>query len=162
MTEYERLLVIEKINKKIELSKIREDKRLRKDELKEMIELEFSWALNDINKEFSQCSHRIWFYWGSFTSCNNKDFYVYDEENKKFSYNRYICLECNGVICTKDWKWFEKENIVLKTRKNINIAMYQKQYYQLLYSHTVEESQSLIIEEFNKNIVKPKKKIKQK
>ena len=130
-----------------------------------MIGLEFIWALTGVKKEgISQCNHDILNYYGSYSLGDTPrvklEFQVYDEEDEDFTYNKYKCLECGKLIQVEDWQEFEKEKIVLKNRKEINPFKYQDLYYQLLYNHSVEEAQRMLIEEFNKTKGLTKKKTK--
>lgn len=124
-----------------------------------------------IKKEFScstfSCDHTIWLYDGSYYLLKDfrhehddycKEYSETNAENKYFNYsfiyNRYVCLECGKKIEIRDWEKFEKTHFVLKNQnKNnpFNVDYYRNFYYQLLYANNIEDSQQLLIEEFNKN-----------
>jgi len=194
MTEQERKIVIDRINKNIEKSKLREEKIKRKEELqqcdqvkeylellseikkldselmflnteKDMIRLEFIWGFNSKVKSegFSPCSHDIWIYLGSYgllldPQGEHDIYYLCEEDDEKFSHNKYFCLECGKTICLENWQQFEKDNLVLKNKDDRNGEKYQQLYYQLLYQYEVSKSRDMVINEFNKN----KKLIKKK
>ena len=193
MTEQERLAIVERIKKDLELQSLREKTKIKRKELiqnekvkeyletekiikklnkelrllkneQQMIELEFIWALTGVKKsDIFQCNHDIWIYYGSYslgeTPWVELEFQVYNEEADDFSYNKYMCLECRKLIQVEDWQKFEKEEFVLKNRKENNPSKYQNLYYQLLYNYSVDESQRMVIEEFYKNKVLTKKKV---
>lgn len=133
------------------------------------VALEFIWAFKSriADENISPCHHQIWIYTGSYFErfYNGIGYFPFrcdDEQNKNFSYNEYACLECGEIIRVSNWEEFEQTHIVLKNSEDIDIEKYMELYYQLLYTHSIEESQSLVTLEFNKNILEPKKKIKQK
>ena len=187
MTEPERLIVIERIKKDLELQKICEQNKKRLEELKQnelvkeylklfneieelnkqlcyfeneeqAISKEFVWALNTKYKAegFSSCNHDIWMYigsygWKDYGFFDGYNYLIDDESKENFNVNKYKCLECGIYINVTDWNRFEQDNFVLKNRKDLDGEAYMFLYYQLLYNHTVEEAQKLVIEEFNKN-----------
>lgn len=133
------------------------------------INLEFIWAFKSRidDENISPCNHPIWMYTGAYAEIyyDNVGYYntpCDNEESENFLHNEYICLECGEIIRVSNWEEFEQNHTVLKNIEDIDIEKYMKLYYQLLYTHTIEESQGLIIEEFNKSTIEPKKKIKQK
>lgn len=110
--------------------------------------------------DIQPCKHDVWIYTGSYSqNSHNEELKnrIYDEINKSFRYNKYTCLECGEQITTDDWQEFEKNNYVLKNRKDIDSKKYTEMYYQFLYNYPVETSRKMLIEEFEKN--KPKIKI---
>lgn len=133
------------------------------------VNLEFIWAFKSRidDKKMSPCNHQIWMYTGSYSEIFYQTIGYYNtpcdnEESECFLHNEYICLECGEIIRVSNWEEFEQSHIVLKNMEDIDIEKYMALYYQLLYTHSIEEAQNLIIQEFNKNITEPKKKIKQK
>lgn len=196
MTEQERLIVVERIKKDLELQKEREQKRNKLEELKQneavreylrvsneirklskelsflktkedAIYWEFLWAFySKVKSEgFSPCNHDIWMYigsygWEDYGFFEGHDYIIEDENREDFYVNKYKCLECGICKNVTDWNKFEEDNFVLKNRKDSNVQQYMDLYYHLLYNHTIEESQRMLIEEFNKNKVLVKKKIK--
>lgn len=145
---------IGKLNKELKFFKSKE----------EMTELEFICAFNSKikNEGFLPCNHEIWIYSGSFGLWedprweHDHNFRIFDESDKEFGYNEYICLECGKVIKVEDYEEFEKNNFVLKNRRDMSVTKYQSIYYQLLYTNTVKDSQRMVIDEFNKNLTKKK------
>lgn len=196
MTEQERLIVIERIKKDLELQKKHEQKKERREELKQneavreylrvsneirklskelsflknkgdAVYWEFLWAFySKVKSEgFSSCNHDIWMYigsygWEDYGFFEGREYIIEDENREDFDVNKYKCLECGICRNVTDWNKFEEDNFVLKNRKDLNVQQYMKLYYHLLYTHTVEEAQKLIIEKFNKNKTLTIKKIK--
>lgn len=123
-----------------------------------VVENEFAKSIN-FQKRFS-CKHDIWLFAGSFTDYTDEQnqylFLLEDELDKNFSFNKYVCLECGEVVKEHNFSTFEENHFVLKNRDDINVATYIKMYYQLLYNHSVCNSQLLIIDEFNKKKIKRK------
>jgi len=142
--------------------------------MEDIVSFEFSGVLTDENRvrDFSRCNHDIWMYYGSYGmlfnsfSCNPRFIDVKNEWDNNFSFNKYICLECGEVIKSSDWKYFEKENIVLKNESesfdmcHCNFLKYQQLYYKLLYNYSIEEANDLIVKEFYKGRRYPKRKIR--
>lgn len=140
------------------------------DSVEEIINTEFLRGFNlwERYNKFSCCNHGIWMYEGSYAYFSN--FYnehgryilVDNEDDERFTCNYYICLECGRKIKVEKLKWqeFENNNLILKNRNDIAVNKYMDLYRELLYNHTIEESQRMLIEEFNKNKVLVKKKIK--
>jgi len=116
------------------------------------------------------CNHKVWLYNGSYYKYTNfkneEDYMRYNQEDLsnntyKFSYNKYVCLECREEIkiSKSDWEQFENTHLVLKRNDYIDISYYQNLYYQLLYSnYKFSDAKQIIIDEFNKD---NKNKVKQ-
>ena len=66
-----------------------------------------------INYEI-ECNHDIWMYAGSYSidsskytnSSNPKYSLCYDENSKRFIFNKYICLGCGSIIKPKNYLRF--------------------------------------------------------
>ena len=113
----------------------------------------------DFFKEFNNnCNHDIYVYIGSYrietdfpnTSCLREG-KLSNESCVNFTYNKYVCLSCGLIIEVSNWEEFEENNIVFKNYKNINVSKYRQLYFELLFNHTVEEANELIINEYIKN-----------
>lgn len=156
--EIEKFLEDEKIREYLKL--VNELEQLEKEQKKfsnskeKMIEYEFAMELEDITgKKITNCQHEIWIYEGSY---GYKENYptgikrVYDEESYKFHCNRYKCLECGKKTENYIWNWrnFEQENFVLKSRNIENVEFYRNLYYKLLFEYPTEEAQEKLIQEF--------------
>ena len=116
---------------------------------------EFTWA--NINGK-DDCSHEIWIYEGSYYCLTDPwgehDHYCKcdDESHTDFEYNIYVCLSCEKFAKVNDWQSFEGTHTVLKSRAlDKNPHYYTKMFYQLLYTHSVEEAQRKLIEAFNQD-----------
>lgn len=145
------------------IENVRNEQLLFNGSYEKMINLEFSWAFNSRLKgeDFSLCKHDIWVYTGSYArDLSNKTSYLLseDEHVDNFKYNSYECLECGKKLNCIDWLDFESKNFVLKDRNNLDVFNYRKLYYQLLFEHSVSESQEIVIKEFNSRKVKKLKK----
>lgn len=170
--------VVKKYLKLLNDINITEEKLKKYESLEEIINWEFSAVFRRYRKDIAltPCNHEIWIYDGSYYLKQDR-FCEHDIETKEYSedkeiifkysddwdflYNRYICLECGNKIETKDWKKFENSNFVLKNQNpqtDFGTQYYVDKYYQLLYKNNINESQNLIIEEFNKNKEKVLKK----
>ena len=122
-----------------------------------------------INYEI-ECNHDIWMYAGSYSidsskytnSSNPKYSLCYDENSKRFIFNKYICLGCGSIIKPKNYLRFEKTHCVLKNYIDLDIQKYTELYYRLLCSFSLEESKFILMDEFNYNKDKTKKKILEK
>ena len=154
--------VLKYLQLKKEVNDIKNKQKIFMNDKRKMIEWEFDWAFHRrINSsDFSDCQHSIWIYEGSYLEdygdrfSKEDEYCCYDENDKDFSYNKYVCLECDKTVRIKDYKSFEEKNLVLKNRDDNNIELYRWIYYQELYNSTVEEAQAYVISEFYKNMAK--------
>lgn len=117
-------------------------------------------------QDFKPCNHEIWIYSGSYCldkehDCGKKDLYLgYDEDDNNFHHNEYTCLECGKKEEISNWKDFEEKEFILKNKDNINPEKYMQLYYQLLCERKPCIAQRIVVDEFNKNKRKQKKKIR--
>lgn len=98
----------------------------------------------EFEKKIYYCEHSVWLYLKSYASCGpNLLMECENEDDERFAYNSYGCLECGKLKIIKEWKNFEKENVVLnaKYQKLIDI---RKEYFKLLYENDVEFVNKLI------------------
>jgi len=167
LAQLKELLQDENVKRYLEIKNhienVRNEQLLFNGSYEKMINLEFSWAFNSRLKgeDFSLCKHDIWVYTGSYARdlSNKKNYLLSEDENvDNFKYNSYECLECGKKLNCIDWLDFESKNFVLKDRNNLDVANYRKLYYQLLFEHSVSESQEIVIKEFNSRKVKKLKK----
>ncbi len=100
----------------------------------------------------NKCTHDIWVYVGSYYDSYNGyelvSYMVPNEQDKRFEYNLYACLDCDKRIETKDYKKFESEHFVLKSYRFINIQRLREYYYKLLLTNKVENANKKLIKEF--------------
>ena len=105
---------------------------------------------NTAKMEFSECRHEIWCYVGSYIlntgDGQSSEIKCNDENHKHFSYNKYQCIECEKIICEKDFKKFEQEHLILKTKGDI--LPYLSEYVNLLIEHSVEETQNILVKKY--------------
>ena len=71
-----------------------------------------------------------------------------NEQDRRFEYNIYACLDCDKRIEIKDYKKFESEHFVLKSYKFVNIQRLREYYYKLLSTNKVENANKKLIKEF--------------
>ena len=183
MTEQERLVVVDKINRYLQLQKDRKQKRERVEELSKInIVKEYIDNLSEIQKlnklldgqdtkedaislSFRQrfnnkCCHDIWIYMASYSYwyCEIDEHWyesvVSNEFDDDFDYNCYCCLGCDKTVEVQDWEDFEATHFVLKNYSDTKYDYYKKLYYQLLYTNTVNDAKRIIIEMFKDNLVK--------
>jgi len=143
---------IETLNKEIKIFINEED----------IIKLEFIWAYcsSEKKKDITQCNHDIWIYVGSYDLLEDEwcehshEYLVKNEKGKNFSYNSYVCLECDKRISVKEWEAFEEDNFVLKNYEDIDYKYYKELYYKLLYTNPVNEAKRIVIETFKDKLIK--------
>lgn len=151
--EFEELIKDSKVKRAIYLSRylhLNEDNKIRNAETEEEIE---AFAFNSsVNHE--ECLHDIWVYVGSYYSKRNYYDHVYsivqipNEQDKRFEYNIYTCLDCSESIEIKDYKKFESEHQVLKNYEFTDIKKLRKIYFQLLRTFDNESASKKLIKEF--------------
>lgn len=182
MKEEKRLEIISKINEKKQEQKLLNIMRRQVEELEKVqIIKKYLYLIDKINHlennqqdfvssnelinsmfsnnlEKNNCEHEIWFYEGSYYKVedlwheNHYFFKTDSEEHANFSYNRYICAECQEQVDASDWEEFEKTHFVLKNQDcelNYDIEEYINLYYQLLYNNNSCDAKNLLIEKFN-------------
>ena len=104
----------------------------------------------------NKCTHDVWIYVGSYYDSSNgyelSSYVVPNEQDRRFEYNIYACLDCDKRIEIrieiKDYKKFESEHFVLKSYKFVNIQRLREYYYKLLSTNKVENANKKLIKEF--------------
>ena len=120
-----------------------------------------------------RCYHDVWIYIGSSFSYWDLDgvkqyFGTFSNEDSSLDRNEYTyinshykCLECGEGIKIKDWERFESSHTVLKDPYDFHsFSDYFRLYKKLLFTNTTEEARKIVIEEFNKNKNKCRKRKK--
>ena len=106
-------------------------------------EIIYSLAFSTYARE-NKCTHDIWIYVGSYYDSSNSyelsSYVVPNEQDRRFEYNIYACLDCDKRIEIKDYKKFESEHFVLKSYKFVNIQRLREYYYKLLSTNKVENA----------------------
>ena len=114
-------------------------------------EIIYSIAFSTYTRE-NKCTHDIWIYVGSYYDSSNSyelsSYVVPNEQDRRFEYNIYACLDCDKRIEIKDYKRFESEHFVLKSYKFVNIQRLREYYYKLLSTNKVENANKKLIKEF--------------
>ena len=110
---------------------------------------------NSVYDNRKMCTHDIWVYIGSYyqeddyeRSYNIK---VNNENNCKFEYNVYRCLECGDEFRTREYADFEKRHLVLKTYNNVDFYKLQKLYFKYLSASNQESVCKKMIKTFYQN-----------
>lgn len=114
-------------------------------------EIIYSLAFSTYAHE-NKCTHDVWIYVGSYYDSSNSyelsSYVVPNEQDRRFEYNIYACLDCDKRIEIKDYKKFESEHFVLKSYRFVNIKRLREYYYKLLSTNKVENANKKLIKEF--------------
>ena len=114
-------------------------------------EIIYSLAFSTYARE-NKCTHVVWIYVGSYYDSSNSyelsSYVVPNEQDRRFEYNIYACLDCDKRIEIKDYKRFESEHFVLKSYRFVNIKRLREYYYKLLSTNKVENANKKLIKEF--------------
>jgi len=114
-----------------------------------------------IKNDYKCSNHNMFMYLGSYGT-EKCDSYIsdkipklrFDENCKDFLYNIYRCINCGEKILHlwKNWEEIESlpNTILLKSRYDFDFSYYQEFYYKTLYEKSIEESQLLLLNEFER------------